>query len=83
MLPLNSGQAHIFELLKVVRQCGTRDSKLSLDVSHDHAAGVCRQEKSHDPEPWLSSHSGQHSGVVRYISIFGFHDFHTIKRRFG
>jgi hypothetical protein len=44
---------------------------------------VCRQEKPHDPEPWLRSHGGQHLGIARYISIFGFHDFLAIEKRIG
>ena len=83
MLSLNPGQAHVFELLEVVRECRTWNSKLSLDVHHDHAAGVCRQEKPHDPEPWLRSHGGQHLGIARYISIFGFHDSLAIEKRIG
>lgn len=83
MLSLNPGQAHIFELLEVVRKCRTWNSKLGLDVHHDHSAGVCRQEKPHDPEPWLRSQSGQHLGIARYISIFGFHDFLAIEKWIG
>ena len=83
MLPLDPGQAYILEFFEVVRERGTWNSKLRLDISDDHSFGVCRQEKPHDPEPWLRSHGGQHLGIARNISIFGFHDFLVIEKLVG
>ena len=80
MFSLNPGQAHMFEFLEVVRECGAWNSKFRLDISYDHPAGVGGQENPHDPEPRLRSHSEKHLGISRNISIFGFHDFLAIDR---
>jgi len=80
VLPLSPGQACVLELLEVVRQCGTRNTEFSLNLHHDHAAGMCREEKPHDAEPRLRAHGGKHPRIERNVGLFGFRHSCTIEK---
>jgi len=55
MLPLSPGQARVFELLEVVRQCGTRNTEFGLDIHYDHAERRSRMMRSRGSVPIAES----------------------------